>query len=214
MTLVKGAHLTDAYDAPVPPPRLSLVSSAPPGAPAAYRGMDRAPLAPGGPVPEATVAHVCELESLDPRAALTRLVQITARLRAELPHEPLDLLWLGDQAPSDWEPLGFDVGETTPAAWSAIARWPAFMPAPEAARWAARLNTHGLFTRHEDARSHLDRYLTGEDPDRGWTHDGRPETPDLYAVVPIRRLPDNWPDNWPHNGRESTNAGGVCRCER
>jgi hypothetical protein len=164
-------------------PRLAVVAAPPPGALPRYEGMDRTPLAPGADASEELVARVAALEDRDPRQALDGLLTVMSELDAGY-----DLLWLGDDAPDGWEPLGYDVGETTSAAWSAIARWPQFLSPEEFETWRSRLNEHGLFQR-ADAEEYLAAYLAADDPDRGWSPDGWTDTPGLYAVVPVWRGP-------------------------
>jgi hypothetical protein len=110
---------------------------------------------------------------------------------AELAHEGIteyEVLSLGAGTGPDWELLGHDVGETTPAAWSAIAHRADFLPAAELGAWDGRLNEHGLFDRREDAEAFLERYMAADDPDRGWTPEGWSDDPGFYAVVPVYLL--------------------------
>ena len=102
----------------------------------------------------------------------------------------LDLLALGDVADSGsdtWEFLGYDVGETTPAAWSAIVNGHIFLGPAEQVEWRSRLNAHGLFANQQDADAYLSRYFHSDDPDRGWTEGGWRERPDFYKVIPVYR---------------------------
>lgn len=167
-------------------PRIVIVSSEP----STYKGMDRQPLGLGGPIPDRIVMRVIAFEELGPVAGLPGLIDVIAELRAGH-QDRFDLLWLGDGPPAGWEHLGFDVGETTSTAWSAIARWSAFLSPAEVEPWHARLNTNGLFARQQDAQLYLEHYLACDDHDRGWTPAGWTDGPDIYSVVSVWRLPDH-----------------------
>jgi hypothetical protein len=150
--------------------------------------MDRQPLGLDRPIPDKIVMRAIAFEELGPADGLCGLIDVMAELRVD--HgDRFDLLWLGDDPPPGWEHLGFDVGETTSTAWSAIAHWSAFLSPAEAEPWHARLNANGLFTHRQDARRYLEHYLTCDDPDRGWTPTGWTDDPEIYAVVSVWRLP-------------------------
>jgi hypothetical protein len=154
--------------------RFSIVSRS--GAPR-YEGMDRPLLGMRDDVPAEVVVRGMALEDLPPD-------QVEAGYRAFVAGlgERYELLGLGEPGGADWELLGYDVGETTERAWSALAhREELGMPEP-------LLNRHGLFDDRADAERFLRAYLECDDPDRGWGPDGWEDDADIYAVVPVYRL--------------------------
>lgn len=167
-------------------PRLTIVAAPPPDQPFRYEGMDRPPLAPSDDVPEELVVRAAALEDVDPKDALKDFRAFMFDLVAA-GIEGYELLWVGADGPAGWRRLGYDVGETTSAAWSAIARWKAFLSPEHFETWRSRLNDHGLFADRGDAESYLARYLESDDPDRGWTRDGWTDVPDIYSVLPVWR---------------------------
>lgn len=142
-----------------------------------YEGMDRPLLGMRDDVPDEVVVRGMALEDLPPDKAEAGYRAFVAELG-----ERYELLGLGEPGGADWEPLGYDVGETTARAWSALAHREEFgMPEP-------LLNRHGLFDDRADAERFLRAYLDSDDPDRGWGPDGWEEREDIYAVVPVYRL--------------------------
>jgi hypothetical protein len=146
------------------------------GAPG-YAGMDRPTLGTLDDVPEPVVLRGMALEDLRPDQAEAGYRAFAAELAGRY-----DLLALGEPSGADWELLGYDVGETTRRAWSALAhRQELALPEP-------RLNRHGLFDDAAEAEQFLRAYLDSDDPDRGWGPEGWEERPSLYAVIPVHRL--------------------------
>ncbi len=143
-----------------------------------YAGMDRPPLGSQPDVPEPLVLRGLELESSGDEAGLRAFL---ADLRASGVTQ-YDVIGLADPVGDGWEFLGYDVGETTAAAWSAIKH------RAEVLDGEPRLNEHGLFSQRSDAEAFLQAYLQADDPDRGWTATGWTDNPSIYAVIPISRL--------------------------
>ena len=150
----------------------------------ADRGMDRPPLGSVADVPEPLMLRGIALEDAPPDRAENEFVQLVAELRRASTNG-YDLIALGEVESDGWVFLGYDVGEQTPRAWSAIANASRLLDPNELSEWTARLNSHGLFDDRADAERYLARYLTNGDPDRGWTANGWTDTPDLYAVIPV-----------------------------
>jgi hypothetical protein len=141
-----------------------------------YQGMDRALLGMRDDVPDDVVVRGMALDDLAPHQAEAGYRAFVAELG-----DRYELLGLGEPAGAGWELLGYDVGETTPRAWSAIAhRAELALPEP-------RLNRHGLFEDPGDAERFLRAYLAAEDPDRDWDPAWQAH-PELYAVIPVHRL--------------------------
>jgi hypothetical protein len=156
---------------------LIVSSNAPPG----YAGMDRPLVGMQDDVPDELVLRGAALDDLPPAQAEAGHRRFLVELR-EHGFPGYELLGLGESPDPAWEFLGFDVGETTKRAWSALAHRAALgLPAP-------RLNSHGLFDDRAEAEQFLRAYLESDDPDRGWTADGWEDRPASYAVVPIQRL--------------------------
>lgn len=158
--------------------RLLIVSSVPgPG----YAGMDRPLLGAGDDAPEDLVLRAAALEDLPVDQQLAAHLAFLDELRAG-GVTGYELIALGAAPDATWDLLGFDVGETTRRAWSALAhRDELGLPAPA-------LTEHGLFADRAEAEAFLASYLAADDPDASWTPDGWQARPDLYAVVPIYRL--------------------------
>lgn len=152
-----------------------------------YAGMDRPPIGSGGDVPEPLVLRAMALEDVPSPEAERAWRALFEELGAQ-GITGYELLALGEM-PSrvDWELLGHDVGEASPARWSAIAHAEDFLPPDEQAAWKTRLNRYGLFDDSDAASEYLTRYLAADDPDRGWTPDGWSEGTELYSVIPVRR---------------------------
>jgi hypothetical protein len=153
-------------------------------APGSYAGMDRPALGARPDVPEDRVVKGLELESNADIPGLRRFLTDLAREGID----DYELVALGGFQGAAWEFLGFDVGETTSAAWSAINHRDEVLSAEQAAEWAQRLNAHGLFANQADADAFLQAYLESEDPDAGWGADGWTDNPTIYAVIPVQRL--------------------------
>ena len=154
-----------------------------------YEGMDRLRLGGVADLPQALIDRGLGLEDLRPEEAEPAYRTFLGELIAA-GHLGYELLAL-DHAQADgeaWEFLGYDVGETTEAAWSALAHRGQVLTAEEQVRWQGRLNAHGLFASQADATAFLAVYLASDDPDKGWTTEGWTEAPDWYAVIPIHRL--------------------------
>jgi hypothetical protein len=154
------------------------------GAAERYRGMDRPPLGSLADVPELLMLRGLALEDVPPERAENEFVAFIAELR-HIGAKNYDLLAVGDIESDGWVFLGYDVGEETPRAWSAIANASCFLDPDELGQWTALLNRNGLFDDRGDAERYLARYLASGDPDSGWTADGWSDTPDLYAVIPV-----------------------------
>jgi hypothetical protein len=149
-----------------------------------YGGMDRPPLGSSGDVPAALVERGIALEAgAEPERWRAFLAELAGAGAAGY-----EVLRLGGEPGPGWELLGHDVGETTPAAWSAIRHRDDFLGAEQSAAWAGRLNARELFDRREDAEAFLAAYLAADDPDRGWGPEGWTDEPGIYAVVPVYRL--------------------------
>lgn len=146
-----------------------------------YAGMDRPLLGMRDDVPRELVMRSFTLEELFPERIEAGHRRILLELR-ERGLSGYELLRLGGTSDAEWELLGFDVGETTSRAWSAIVHHADFaLPVPH-------LNDYGLFDDRAEAEQFLRTYLECDDPDGGWTERGWEDRPDLYAVVPIHRL--------------------------
>ena len=167
--------------------RFLIVKQRPPRDAGPYEGMDRQILGDVADVPESLISRWATLEEMPAEDAQELLGALMSDLSAA-GVAGYELLALGSvrDLPGNWAFLGYDVGETTEAAWSAIAHREAFLAQGESAGWEARLNAHGLFGKQVDAEAFLERYLASDDPDMGWTADGWTDTPDWYAVIPIR----------------------------
>jgi hypothetical protein len=154
------------------------------GADERYRGMDRPPLGSRQDVPEPLMLRGLALEEVSADRAEKEFVAFIDELRRAGGGE-YDLLALGESEVDGWVFLGYDVGEESTRAWSAIAHASRFLHPGELGEWTALLNGNGLFDDRRDAERYLTRYLASGDPDSGWTADGWSDTPDLYAVVPV-----------------------------
>lgn len=164
-------------------PRYRIVPRTPPGE---YAGMDRRPVG-ADDLPELALLRAVAVEQLGPPEAEARGLELLDELR-RAGHSALELICLdGEDAPHR-ERLGFDVGERTPAAWSAIAHRTAFLDYEEWSQWSARLNCYGLFEHGDDAEAFLARYLESDDPDGAWSPTGEEGPPSLYAVVCVHRV--------------------------
>lgn len=152
-----------------------------------YQGMDRPPLGSLDDLPEDLILRGMALEDLPDPVAETHYREFLSDITAA-GGEGYELLALGDMQPSrEWNFLGFDVGENTPASWSAIANQKIFLSSNELDDWVRRLNSYGLFDELHDAEEYLARYLASDDPDKGWTARGWDDEPDIYAVIPVHR---------------------------
>ncbi len=152
-----------------------------------YEGMNRYQLGNFTDIPDELLYRGLSLEDMLPEKA-EMSYRLLLRDMLAMNVTQYELLMLGDNPSEDWEFLGYDVGETTKAAWSAIANRDVFLNHEEIAKWEESLNSHGIFEERADAEAFLAVYLDSEEPDKGWTGDGWTETPDWYAVVPIYRL--------------------------
>jgi len=147
--------------------------------------MDRARVGECGKLPEALMFRGFDIERLAPKDS----VALWRELLAEYGGYPCyELIALGDLPGAEWETLGFDVGEVTDRAWSAIVNRDDLLPQEEVEDWNRLLNQHGLFSDSEAAERFLARYRTCGDPDRGWLNGGWTDSPSFYDVVPIHRL--------------------------
>jgi len=151
-----------------------------------YEGMQRFQLGSFTDVPDELLNHGLALEDMPPHEALISYQRLLADMLA-MGVTDYELLMLGDCPSQNWQFLGYDVGETTKAAWSAIANLEIFLEPQEMAQWQERLNFHGLFPERADAKEFLKRYLESVDPDMGWTALGWTNTPDWYAVISVYR---------------------------
>lgn len=149
-----------------------------------YEGMDRPPLGSFLDIPEPLILQGMALEDLPDPIAEASYKEFLIRIEAT-GTEGYELLALGDRPSSSWDFLGFDVGETTPTAWSAISHRDVIFSPQELNDWEERLNSHGLFDKRIDAENYLTYYLASDDPDKGWTEEGWVDEPDFYAVVPV-----------------------------
>jgi hypothetical protein len=142
-----------------------------------YEGMDRAILGMLDDVSEQMILRGLALEDLPPDQAETEYRAFVTELGGRY-----ELLGLGEPGGTDWEFLGYDVGEMTRRAWSALShREELALPKP-------RLNHHGLFDDRTEAEQFLRAYLDSDDPDRGWGPDGGEDHTALYAIIPVHRL--------------------------
>jgi hypothetical protein len=152
--------------------------------------MDRPKLGSFSDVPEPILYRGLALEDLPPQEAeKSYCVLLTEML--EIGITDYELLVLGDNPPGKCEFLGYDVGETTKAAWSAIVHQDIFLNPEEKYQWEEKLNAHGLFQEREEAEAFLARYLDSDDSDMGWTADGWTDTSDWYAIIPVHRYYEN-----------------------
>jgi hypothetical protein len=151
--------------------------------------MDRPPLGSSDDVPEHLVLRGMALEELSADVAEDGYRELISAITAAAADAKYDLLALGDmRRAAHWEFLGFDVGERTPASWSAIAHRDVFLSPGDLSEWERRLNSHGLFDNISDAEVYLALYLDSDDPDKGWTAEGWVDKPDIYAVIPVYRF--------------------------
>ncbi len=145
--------------------------------PGPYGGMDRPALGSRGDVPHDTVVRALACEAAQDVAGCRRLLIDLARGGVD----DYEIVALGGWPGSAWDFLGFDVGETTSAAWSAVQHRAEVFDADQAAAWGSHLNEHGLFHNPADADAFLQAYRQADDPDAG-------EDPAIYSVVPVQRL--------------------------
>lgn len=165
----------------IPPRTMILRARTEPGA---YEGMDR-PRIGECELPEALMFRGFDIEDLAPAQSVAPWRELLAELDGYPRHE---LIALGELPGPAWERLGFDVGEVTERAWSAIVHRDELLPPEEAAGWSGLLNHHGLFAARDDAERFLARYRTCDDPDGGWFNGVWTDSPPFYDVVPIHRL--------------------------
>lgn len=109
---------------------------------AGYAGMDRHRLDLAPDVPEALSSRAADLETLDVDAAVAE-ARVLVR---QLPTDRWEIIIVGGPIRDDTEHLGYDVGETLDACWSAIRHADVFLDAKANARWQARRNQHDLFS--------------------------------------------------------------------
>lgn len=155
-----------------------------------YEGMDRPKLGTFSDVPELILYRGLALEDLPPQEAEKSYRMLLTEM-LEIGITEYELLVLGDNPPGQCKFLGYDVGETTKTAWSAIVNQDIFLNPEEKVQWEEKLNAHGLFQEREEAEAFLARYLDSDDPDMGWTEDGWTNTPDEYAIIPVYRYYQN-----------------------
>ncbi|ACY13320.1 hypothetical protein [Haliangium ochraceum] len=151
---------------------------------AGYAGMDRHRLDLAPDVPEALSSRAADLETLDVDAAVAE-ARVLVR---QLPTDRWEIIIVGGPIRDDTEHLGYDVGETLDACWSAIRHADVFLDAKANARWQARRNQHDLFFAPADADEYLELYLASDDPDKGWSENGWKERPGWYAVLSVQRV--------------------------
>lgn len=151
-----------------------------------YLGMDRGPFGGYPDEPESLILEGMALQDIPGEQAEATYRAFWEKLDAHGSHR-YDLLALAVQADDDWQFLGYDVGENTGRAWSAVAHRRDFLEPDEIDSWGAKLNVNGLFADPADAKALLAKYLDSGDPDMGWAADGWEEQPDWYAVIPIYR---------------------------
>ncbi len=154
-----------------------------------YEGMDRPTLGSFRDIPEDLILRGMALEDLPNAIAESHYRELLSDIAAA-GGEEYQLLALGDAQQlheHEWDFLGFDVGENTPASWSAIANRGTFLSSNDLDDWKQRLNPHGLFGEFRDAEAYLARYMASNDPDKGWTEEGWVDEPDIYAVIPVYR---------------------------
>ncbi len=152
----------------------------------AYGGMDRPKLGSRCDVPDSIRSRGVALEG-QPTQEADRPYRMLLAEMLEIGVTDYELLVLGDIPPDKYQFLGYDVGENTEDAWSAIVDQDLFLEPEEKLQWEEKLNAHGLFQHRADAQAFLVRYLDSGDPDMGWTSDGWTDTPDWYAVIPVYR---------------------------
>ena len=166
------------------PPRTLILR--PPATPGDYAGMDRPRFGECGTLPEALMFRGFAIEDLAPKDSVAPWRELLADLEG---YPRYELIALGERPSTEWESLGFDVGEVTARAWSAIANRRDLLPPEEVEEWDRLLNAHGLFSERAAAERFLVRYRSCDDPDGGWMPDGTwSDDPPFYDVVPIHRL--------------------------
>lgn len=167
--------------------RFSIVSIQSSDTVPGYRGMDRPTLGSLGDVPESIVRRGMALGEAPPDVAEILFTALLADIVNSIGVSKYELVRLGGVEGPRWELLGYDVGELTERAWSAIVHWDLFLTPRAWMEWESRLNGNKLFPNEVIARQFLDEYLKSEDPDRGWTVEGWEEQPDIYAAIPVYR---------------------------
>ncbi|MDJ0729248.1 MAG: hypothetical protein QNJ33_04570 [Crocosphaera sp.] len=151
-----------------------------------YKGMDRPKLGEYNDLPQALIL---EGLSLDDMNANQRKIAYKSFIEKLLNRgiDRYELITSEDQIGVDWEFLGYDVGELTKRAWSAIANCNVFVSSEEQEKWISCLNSQGLFQVLEKAEEYLELYLSSNDPDMGWDVNSWQEAPSWYCVIPIYR---------------------------
>lgn len=171
-----------------------------PGAEPPYRGMDRPRYLSDPSTPQSLALTATNLDGTPGVAAGKALASVAAQLnQAGDPRwEVLAIVDSTDpattEAPKSMVPssqfLGWDVGESAPRFWSAIAHRADFL-LPETSRtWTDRLNQNGLFDEFQDAQSFLQLYLDSDDPDRDYADLDAQEIAMLYRPRGIWLVPD------------------------
>jgi hypothetical protein len=155
-----------------------------------YEGMNRPKLGSFLDVPESILYHGLALEDLPSNEAEKQYQNLVLDMLA-MGINQYELLALDGSPLENYEFLGYDVGETTKTAWSAILHKDIFLNPEEINQWEQKLNVHELFQEQEEAEEFLARYLESDDPDMGWTADGWTDIPDFYAVIPVYRYYKN-----------------------
>jgi hypothetical protein len=151
-----------------------------------YEGMDRPRLGEYNDLPQDLVL---EGLSLDDMSANQKKIAYKCFIEKLLSREidRYELITSEEQIGVDWQFLGYDVGELTKRAWSAITNYDVFLSSEEQEKWISCLNSHGLFQILEKAEEYLKLYLSSNDPDMGWDVSSWQEAPTWYCVIPIYR---------------------------
>lgn len=159
-----------------------------------YLGMNRFRLGSFNDITEQLLFEGIGLEEVESKELEGRYISYIKKLwrKGNLQYDLLSLNKPEKYNEHDWEFLGFDVGENTPAAWSAILNNQVFTSKKDIKIYINRLNQFGLFDDFNRAEEFLQLYLMSDDPDRDWGIDDEIIDDNIYQVIPIYRFRKNY----------------------
>lgn len=154
-----------------------------------YEGMERPRLGGFMDVAQPLINRYYELDAFPAEQVETPYKELLHNIWAggNISYELLALDHKGASS-QEWEFLGYDVGETLEATWSAIKHRQDWLTLEQQTVWNEHLGIQGLFQVRSDAEEFLKVYLASDDPDKGWTPEGWTDNPDWYSVFTIHRL--------------------------